>query len=367
MSDLPKLEPLDQYNTELLKNVHPADWKNPEPAEKYNLVVIGAGTAGLVTASVAVGLGAKVALVERHFMGGDCLNVGCVPSKAIIRCARTVQQIAGAKEFGVNVPGGVEVDFPAIMERLRKLRSEISPVDSAARYQEMGVDVFLGSAKFVENGVVEVEGARLNYAKAVICTGARASAPDIKGIDSVDYLTNETVFNLSEVPKEFLVIGGGAIGCEMAQSFAAFGSKVTLINTGDRILSHDDPDAADIVKAQMDADGLTIHLGAKEMSFTGPNSFRVETPKGQHEINFDKVLIAVGRAPNVEGMGLEDIGVNFSEKKASKWMTISSPQTKTSSQQEMSLPATNSPMQPTSWLAWSFATPCSSVARKPAI
>src|SRR5262245_51262573 len=186
-----QLAPDDSYNRDLVSHTHPAEWQNPVPSGRYNLVVIGAGTAGLVAAAGAAGLGAKVALIERHLLGGDCLNYGCVPSKALIRCARSAAAVARAGDFGVEVPAGARVDFAAVMERMRRLRAGISPHDSAERFRQMGVDVYFGDAQFVDPMAVEVGGQRLEFAKAVIATGARAVDPDIPGIEKVGYLTNE--------------------------------------------------------------------------------------------------------------------------------------------------------------------------------
>ena len=172
---LPQTSPADEFNRELVRNVHPLDWVNPMPAGRYNLVVIGAGTAGLVTAAGAAGLGAKVALIERDLMGGDCLNVGCVPSKGIISAARVAAAVRNAREFGVEVPDGVNVNFAAAMQRMRRLRARISPNDSARRFRDLGIDVYFGQAKFVDSRTVDVDGTKLNFKRAVIATGARAA------------------------------------------------------------------------------------------------------------------------------------------------------------------------------------------------
>nr|MDJ0678927.1 FAD-dependent oxidoreductase [Xenococcaceae cyanobacterium MO_167.B52] len=221
------ISPLDQYNQELLDNVHPSDWANPTPADIYDLVVIGAGTAGLVTAKGAggLGLGLKVALVEKHLMGGDCLNVGCVPSKCLIRSGRAVANIRDAKAFGVSATGDIAVDFSKVMQRMRQVRTKISPVDSAVSAKKVGVDVFFGEGRFTSNNTLTVEGQTLKFKKAVIATGARAVKPKIEGLEAVGYLTNETVFSLTEIPPRLAVIGGGPIGCELAQSFQRLGSE----------------------------------------------------------------------------------------------------------------------------------------------
>jgi pyruvate/2-oxoglutarate dehydrogenase complex dihydrolipoamide dehydrogenase (E3) component len=313
----PPVLPWDAHNQKLVSNVHPADWKNPTPAPRYNLVVIGGGTAGLVSAVGAAGLGAKVALIEKHFMGGDCLNVGCVPSKAIIRAARAVAAVREAGEFGVNVPPGTTADFGKIMERMRRLRADISPHDSARRFSDLGVDIFLGAGKFTGPHTIEVGGQTLRFAKAVIATGARAAAPPIPGLKDVPYLTNETLFSLTELPKRLGVIGAGPIGCEMAQSFARFGSEVFLVEAEHGILPREDRDASEIVRTAMERDGVKLLCCGKDLKLAkDPNGVRLQVGShGQsYDVLVDQLLVAVGRAPNVEGLGLETVGVEFDKK-----------------------------------------------------
>jgi pyruvate/2-oxoglutarate dehydrogenase complex dihydrolipoamide dehydrogenase (E3) component len=313
----PPVRPWDAHNQKLVSNVHPPGWKNPIPASRYNLVVIGGGTAGLVSAVGAAGLGAKVALIERHFMGGDCLNVGCVPSKAIIRAARAVAAVREAAEFGVNVPAGVTADFGKVMERMRRLRADISPHDSAQRFTELGVDVFLGSGRFTGPDSIEVGGQTLHFAKAVIATGARAAAPPIPGLKDVPYLTNETLFNLTELPRRLGVIGAGPVGCEMAQSFARFGSEVYLVEAEHGILPREDRDAAEIVRAAMQRDGVKLLCCGKDLKLArDPAGIRLQVAShGEgYDVLVDQLLVAVGRAPNVEELGLETAGVAFDRK-----------------------------------------------------
>ena len=313
----PPVQPWDAHNQKLVANVHPAGWKNPTPAPRYNLVVIGGGTAGLVSAIGAAGLGAKVALIEKHFMGGDCLNVGCVPSKAIIRAARKAAGVRDMAEFGVNVPNGTTVDFGKVMERMRRLRADISPHDSAKRFTELGVDVFLGAGKFTGPDTIEVGGQTLRFTKAVIATGARAAAPPIPGLKDVPYLTNETLFSLTELPKRLGIIGAGPIGCEMAQSFARFGSEVFLVEALHGILPREDRDAADIVQTAMIRDGVKLLCCGKDLKLAkDPNGVRlqVESHGKGYDVLVDQLLVAVGRAPNVEGLGLETVGVEFDKK-----------------------------------------------------
>jgi pyruvate/2-oxoglutarate dehydrogenase complex dihydrolipoamide dehydrogenase (E3) component len=322
--------PDDDYNRTLLANVHPPDWVNPEPTGRYNLVVIGAGTAGLVTAAVAAALGAKVALIERHLMGGDCLNVGCVPSKGVLRAARAWADLRNGAAFGAVAPDGVKYDFGAAMARMRRLRARISPNDSARRFREMGIDVFLGDGRFVAPDAVEVGGTRLLFSKAAICTGARAAAPPIPGLKETGYLTNETVFTLTELPRQMAVIGGGPIGCELAQAFARFGSRVTLFEKNGRILPREDADAAGIVQTQMEKEGVVFVFHADLLRAERRGNEMVSVSTSHHSpkvkvLHFrsngeekgwvgDAVLIGVGRAPNVEGLGLEEAGVDYDTK-----------------------------------------------------
>ena len=316
------LLPDDAFNRKLATNVHPPGWRNPTPEGRYNIVVVGAGTAGLVTAAVAAGLGARVALVERHLMGGDCLNVGCVPSKGVLRAARVWASARDGAAFGLTFPGGVEYDFGAAMARMRRLRAEISHVDSAERFAGLGVDVFIGEARFTGPDTVAVGDATLRFARAAVCTGARAAVLPIPGLAEAGCLTNETVFSLTELPPRLAVIGAGPIGCELAQAFARFGSEVTVLEQAPRILPREDQDAAAVVQARMAHDGVRFVLGAAiaavEPVAPGPGEGDAGGKRIRHaaggepqDVAVDEILLGVGRAPNVEGLGLEAAGVAF--------------------------------------------------------
>jgi len=310
--------PDDEYNRMLVDNVHPSSWMNPEPTSRYNIVVIGAGTAGLITAVVAAGLGAKVALIERHLMGGDCLNVGCVPSKGVIRAARAWADLRNAEEFGLHIPPGVKYNFGAVMARMRKLRARISRNDSVHRYTKLGVDVYIGSGRFTGADTIQVEGPAgnrtLTFAKAVICTGARASVPATPGLQEAGYLTNETIFSLTELPPRLGVIGAGPIGCELAQAFARFGSQVYLIEAQHGILPKEDRDAAEIVEQQMLRDGVKLLCCGKDLKVSRTDSGKrltVDSHGQRYDVTVDEILVGVGRTPNVEGIGLEAVGVEY--------------------------------------------------------
>jgi pyruvate/2-oxoglutarate dehydrogenase complex dihydrolipoamide dehydrogenase (E3) component len=269
----------------------------------------------LVTAAGAAGLGARVAIVERHLMGGDCLNVGCVPSKTLIRSARMTGDLRLAKDLGVRIASAAEVDFSAVMERVRRVRAHISEHDSAKRFQhELGVDVFLGEARFLASDAVSVEGATLRFKRAVIATGARAMAPDLPGLMEAGFLTNETVFALTERPKRLAVIGAGPIGCELAQAFARLGSEVHLFQREPQILVREDRDAAEIVQKALVGDGIRLVLDARLERVTPRDGAKVLSYRigGQsHDLAVDEILAGAGRAPNVEGLGFEKASVDF--------------------------------------------------------
>lgn len=318
-SDLERvtIRPVDEYNQKLLSYVHPPNWVNPQPADVYDLVVIGAGTAGLVVAAGAAGLdlGLKVALIEKHLMGGDCLNVGCVPSKTIIRSARVVGEILNSKDLGVNIPQhNIDVDFSKVMARMRRIRADISHNDSAERFQNLGVDVFLGSGRFASKNTVEVGDKTLKFKKAVIATGARAAQLSIPGIEQAGYLTNETVFSLIQRPEHLAVIGGGPTGCELAQAFRRLGCEVVLFHSGSHLLNKEDVEAAKILQKVLISEGIRVVLNSKlEEVVTVTEGKRLYFSSNGHRdsVTVDEILVGAGRSPNVENLNLEAVGVEY--------------------------------------------------------
>jgi pyruvate/2-oxoglutarate dehydrogenase complex dihydrolipoamide dehydrogenase (E3) component/uncharacterized membrane protein YdjX (TVP38/TMEM64 family) len=305
----------DPHDKQLIENCHPPKRPNPAAAAKYNLVVIGGGTAGLVSAAGAAGLGAKVALIERNLMGGDCLNVGCVPSKALIRTARAAHEARNTAEFGVKLTSEPTIAFAAAMERMRKLRAGISYHDSVERFTKLGVDVFIGDGRFVGPRAVAIDGARLQFDRAVIATGARAKEPQIPGLRELGFYTNETIFTLTQLPHRLAVIGAGPIGCELAQSFRRFGSQVTLLTDGAEILPKEDRDAAAILRKQMEKDGVQIITGATiQRTETKDSAKKLSLTAGDRrlEIECNAILISVGRTPNLENLGLDEAGIRYS-------------------------------------------------------
>ncbi|MCP3867819.1 MAG: FAD-containing oxidoreductase [Gammaproteobacteria bacterium] len=313
------VSPLDEHNSRLLDNVHPKNWVDPTPKKKYNLVALGGGAGGLITSGGAASLGGTSALIESHLLGGDCLNVGCVPSKALLSCAKKAHSVRTAEKFGVEISGKVNVDFSGIMERLRKLRADISPVDSAERYAgEKGVDVFIGKGKFTGTNTIEVNGRTLHFSKAIIATGGSPAIPAIPGIESVPYLTNANLFNLTELPRRLAVIGVGPIGLELAQAFQRFGSDVTAFSRSGQIMPKEDPEAAQVVADSMGSDGVRFQFRVKYRSVTRTDDgIRLVYDQGGIEKTqeADALLVAIGRKPNVDGLGLEMAGIDFDPRK----------------------------------------------------
>jgi pyruvate/2-oxoglutarate dehydrogenase complex dihydrolipoamide dehydrogenase (E3) component len=308
----------DAHDRELLGHVHPPAWKNPTPDGPYNMVVIGGGTAGLVTAAGSAGLGARVALIEKHVLGGDCLNVGCVPSKAVIRASRVRGDLMEAEALGFRVPDGAVADFGAVMARMRRIRARIGHHDGAERFSKLGVDVYLGAARFTGPDTVEVGGQTLRFRRACVATGARAVDPPIPGLKEAGYLTNETVFTLTDLPRRLAVIGGGPIGCELAQAFRRLGSEVTLLHSASHILNREDADAAEIVQRAFVREGVRLVLDTKIQRVEAAAQGKVVhyTSGGQAgSVVVDEILAGAGRAPNVESIGLEAAGVAYDRRK----------------------------------------------------
>jgi dihydrolipoamide dehydrogenase len=281
-----------------------------------NVVVIGAGSAGLVTSYIAAAVKAKVTLVERHHMGGDCLNTGCVPSKALIRSAKFMSHVQRAKEFGIET-ATASFDFATVMERVQNVIKAIEPHDSVERYSALGVDCVNGSARIVSPWAVEVVDAQgritnLTTRNIVIATGARPFVPPIPGLADAQPLTSDTIWNLRVQPKRLVVLGGGPIGCELAQCFARLGTAVTQVEMADRLMVREDPDVSALVQARFAAEGITVLTGHKAASVArdADGKFLLATHAGgQTRIDFDEILCAVGRTANVQGFGLEELGI----------------------------------------------------------
>jgi pyruvate/2-oxoglutarate dehydrogenase complex dihydrolipoamide dehydrogenase (E3) component len=311
----PSIEPPeDHWHKALVAHVHPANWRNPKPVGKYNLVVIGAGPGGVTAARQAAALGAKVALIERNYIGGDRLNVGCIPSKAIIRTARLYGEMRTAGNVGAQVPEGITIGFPEVMERMRQVQARLSRVDSAERLSEAGIDVYFGEAAFSGPDAVDVAGERLQFKKALIATGARPLTPPIPGLAEAGYLTNENVFNLTQCPRRLLVIGGGPLGCESAQAFCRFGAQVIIVQDDPMFLPKEERDAAQVLSDALARDGVEIHLNTAVICVRVDGTAKIvelESGGDKFTVSVDLILAGIGRAPNVEGMNLEAAGVRY--------------------------------------------------------
>ncbi|MGV8941259.1 MAG: FAD-dependent oxidoreductase [Lysobacter sp.] len=283
----------------------------------YNLLVIGAGSAGLVSAYIAATVKARVGLVEKSAMGGDCLNTGCVPSKTLLRTARLLAQGRDSQRYGVRAMTA-EFDFAEAMERVQQVIARIAPHDSIERYTGLGVEVITGAARVVSPWEIDVGGQRLTARSLIIATGARPLLPPIPGLDSAQYLTSDTVWELRELPKRLLVLGGGPIGCELAQAFARFGSRVTVVEMAPRLLGREDADASALVAGQLRSEGVQLATGHKALRVEGRSETgRLVCEHNGEEVAFeyDALLVALGRSANVEGFGLEELGVRLNERK----------------------------------------------------
>jgi pyruvate/2-oxoglutarate dehydrogenase complex dihydrolipoamide dehydrogenase (E3) component len=310
--------PLDEHNAELLNEVHPRDYESKAPYEEYDLIAIGSGAGGLVSSKQASRRGAKSALISEHLAGGDCLNVGCVPSKALIRSAKAVSQVKSAAEFGI-ITGDYKVDFSAVMTRVRKCRATIAPADGHSGTEAAGTHIFQGRGVLTGPNTVEVNGKTLKFKNCVIATGGRPTVPDIPGLKDSPYTTNEQLFNLEELPPRMIILGAGVIALEMAQCFALLGSKVIVVNRSSRLFESKggDPEAAEILERELTKDGVTFLASAKAtkvetMQEGSAEEFpliKVTIDGAEHEC--DCLLVATGRAANVENLGLEAAGVEF--------------------------------------------------------
>jgi pyruvate/2-oxoglutarate dehydrogenase complex dihydrolipoamide dehydrogenase (E3) component len=301
-------------DSELCFNGRPPDWRNPTPREPYHLLVIGAGPAGLVAARAAAALGARVALIEKHLLGGLSLNYGCVPSQALIRTSRLYAEMRNAEAYGARSPPVIEVDFPLAMARMRRIRARAGRVDSALRVAAEGIDLFFGTARFVAADAIEVDGLRLRFKKAMIATGSRSLLPTIPGLDDAGYLTNETLFDLTELPKSLLVIGGGPVGCQVAQALCRFGCRTIITHAEPLFLPKEERDAAQLLTEALARDGVEIHLNTVAVNVRVENGKKViETLNDGNvaTIQVDEILTGIGRLPALSGLNLEAAGVSY--------------------------------------------------------
>jgi len=303
----------EAYAREHCANTRPADWRNPSAGGRYQLAIVGAGPAGIAAAEFAASLGIKVALIERKAIGGVNLNIGSVPSKTLIRTTRAYADMRDAWRFGASVPGNVRVDFAAAMERVRRVRARLSRDDSAQRLAAAGVDVYFGEARFIASDTLTVGGKALAFRKALIATGARPHIPDIPGIAEAGYLTDENLFELTELPRRMLVIGGGPLGCEQAQAFCRLGAQTTIVQNKPLFLGQEERDAAQILSETFARDGIVVRLNTTALAVrtaSGTKLVDLISDDYRNTIGVDAILTGAGRTPNVEGLDLAAVGID---------------------------------------------------------
>lgn len=306
----------DSFQNKFLQDIFPENWINPEPQNQYDLLVVGGGPGGMTAATIAKSYNVSVAIVEKEHFGGECLSYGCIPSKAMLRSSRVAQEIRRAKEYGLEIPKGWNVDFHAVMQRVHDLQTTISPHDSVEHFKKLGIDVFLGTGTFTRPNRLEVANKTINFKKAIIVTGTQPIQLHVPGLDQSDYLTNQTIFNLSTLPRRLVVIGGGPISCELSQAFLRFGSQVTLITHGSQLLSRDELIASKRLQEVFQNEGMQI--------FTQTTVQRAEK-RGSEKLLYldtttnplvaDEILVAIGRLPTIDGLNLENAGVQSDRQK----------------------------------------------------
>ncbi|SRR5665213_491773 len=316
----PKAKPND--GDVFLRRVRPDAWQNPAPRDVYDLAILGAGPAGIAAAESAARLGVSVVLIERNRIGGNSLNAGSVPSKSIIKTASVYASMREAEAFGAPMPSDASLDFGKVMERMRRIRTRVSEHHSVEKLLALGIDVFFGGARFENKDAILIGDTRLRFKKALVATGARPKPPaEIPGLDEAGYRTSATIFEMSALPKRLAVIGGGPLGCELAQAFCRLGSHVTIVQNDPKFLPREERDAAEILSRSMARDGVVIRLNTTVVgarSADGSKVLKTINNDIKCDIEADEILLSIGRVPNVEELGLDIAGISVDQKQALK-------------------------------------------------
>ena len=310
------LVPDDALNRALLDEVCPRDWTNPTPRDRYDLVVLGGGPSGSAAARISAAAGASVALVEQRFLGGDCLNFGGIPVQILLRSARAAAEVRSAAPLGVQVPGGFHIDFGSVMKRVRKVRSELSAHYSARHLKSLGIDVFLGRGTFLDHDTVVVGDTRLRFQKAIIATGSTHTLPTVQGLTETDVLSMEALFSLEQLPRRLAILGGGQVGCEIAQAMSRLGSQVLLLESAPQLLSRTDADAAFVVHEALVRDGVSVFASSRLRRVQSTSEGKVVLFSRGEEVGselVDAILNLSGQSPRVRGIGLESVGVSYND------------------------------------------------------
>lgn len=305
----------DPFLDKLQQTIFPSNWINPKPIEQYDLLVVGGGPGGMTAATIASTLNARVALVEKEHLGGECLSYGCIPSKAFLRCSRVVQDVRQASEYGLEVPAGWKVNFGAVMQRVHRLQATLAPIDSPEHFKKLGIDVFFGTGHFTDPNTLVVGNQTIRFKKAIIVTGTQPIPLTIPGLDSSDYWTNQNIFQMPTLPRRLAIIGGGPISCELSQAFLRFGSQVNLVTHAATLLPKDDLIASERLKKVFEKEGMKIFMQTHVKRVEKKGKEKILYLENGEQIVADEIFVAIGRIPVTKGLDLERASISYDQQK----------------------------------------------------